>query len=76
MLLYDGSPYHPSPTVLLQLAQAVGYETSPLAPPPEPSKKNRVEDLGGLHIHYRVSIFGTSPRYLADLRSYGIVPRK
>ncbi|KAJ9144947.1 Acetoacetyl-synthase [Pleurostoma richardsiae] len=46
MLLYDGSPYHPSPTILLQLAEDVG-----------------------------VSIFGTSPRYLADLKSKGIVPR-
>ncbi|KAH7385687.1 acetoacetyl-synthase [Pyrenochaeta sp. MPI-SDFR-AT-0127] len=47
MLLYDGSPFHPSPTILLQLAQDVG-----------------------------VSVFGTSPRYLADLRSRGIVPRE
>ncbi|KAI8937416.1 hypothetical protein NX059_005141 [Plenodomus lindquistii] len=47
MLLYDGSPFHPTPTVLLQLAQDAG-----------------------------VSVFGTSPRYLAELRSRGIVPRK
>ncbi|KAH6977418.1 acetoacetyl-synthase [Ilyonectria sp. MPI-CAGE-AT-0026] len=47
MLLYDGSPFHPTPTVLLQLAEEVG-----------------------------VSVFGTSPRYLAELKSREIVPRK
>ncbi|KAI9745063.1 MAG: hypothetical protein M1818_001341 [Claussenomyces sp. TS43310] len=47
MLLYDGSPFHPHPTVLLRLAEEVG-----------------------------VSIFGTSPRYLAELKSRGIVPRE
>ncbi|KAL1900145.1 hypothetical protein Sste5346_002455 [Sporothrix stenoceras] len=46
MLLYDGSPYHPKPTTLLDLAEEVG-----------------------------VSVFGTSPRYMADLRSKGISPR-
>ncbi|KAI0136179.1 acetoacetyl-synthase [Xylariales sp. AK1849] len=46
MLLYDGSPYHPSPTGLLRLAQDIG-----------------------------VTVFGTSPRYLTDLRSHGVVPR-
>jgi len=47
MLLYDGSPFHPHPTVLLQLAEKIG-----------------------------VSIFGTSPRYLAELRARKIVPRE
>ncbi|KAH8896919.1 acetoacetyl-synthase [Thozetella sp. PMI_491] len=47
MLLFDGSPYYPTTTVLLQLAQDVG-----------------------------VSVFGTSPRYLMDLKTRGIVPRK
>ncbi|KAF2020077.1 acetoacetyl-synthase [Aaosphaeria arxii CBS 175.79] len=47
MLLYDGSPFHPTPTILLQLAQDVG-----------------------------VSVFGTSPRYLSDLRNRGILPQK
>ncbi|TVY88315.1 Acetoacetyl-CoA synthetase, partial [Lachnellula willkommii] len=46
LLLYDGSPFHPTPGVLLKLA----------------------EDIG-------VSIFGTSPRYLAEIRARGIVPR-
>ncbi|CAK7236806.1 hypothetical protein SCUCBS95973_009734 [Sporothrix curviconia] len=46
MLLYDGSPYHPKPTTLLEVAEEVG-----------------------------VSVFGTSPRYIADLRSKGIFPR-
>ncbi|KAM5370010.1 hypothetical protein ACJZ2D_008693 [Fusarium nematophilum] len=45
MLLYDGSPFHPTPTVLLKLAEQVG-----------------------------VSVFGTSPRYLSELRSRLIVP--
>ncbi|KAH6871223.1 acetoacetyl-synthase [Thelonectria olida] len=47
MLLYDGSPFHPRPTVLLELAEEIG-----------------------------VSVFGTSPRYLAELRSHDIIPRK
>ncbi|CAK7199033.1 hypothetical protein SEUCBS139899_001701 [Sporothrix eucalyptigena] len=46
MLLYDGSPYHPKPTTLLELAEETG-----------------------------VTVFGTSPRYMADLRSKGISPR-
>ncbi|KAH7142126.1 acetoacetyl-synthase [Dactylonectria macrodidyma] len=46
MLLYDGSPFHPTPTVLLKLAEEVG-----------------------------VSVFGTSPRYLSELRSRLIIPR-
>lgn len=25
MLLYDGSPFHPRPTILLELAEQVGY---------------------------------------------------
>lgn len=25
MLLYDGSPFHPRPTILLDLAEQVGY---------------------------------------------------
>ncbi|KAF7557422.1 hypothetical protein G7Z17_g639 [Cylindrodendrum hubeiense] len=47
MLLYDGSPFHPTPTILLQLAEETG-----------------------------VSVFGTSPRYLAELKSRDIVPQK
>ncbi|EFX06638.1 acetoacetyl-synthase [Grosmannia clavigera kw1407] len=47
MLLYDGSPFHPRPTILLELAQDVG-----------------------------VTVFGTSPRYLGDLKKRGIVPRE
>ncbi|KAF2806024.1 acetoacetyl-synthase [Mytilinidion resinicola] len=47
LMLYDGSPFHPTPGVLLKLA----------------------EDIG-------VSVFGTSPRYLAEIRARGIVPRK
>lgn len=29
MLLYDGSPFHPRPTVLLELAEKVGYSLLP-----------------------------------------------
>ncbi|GAB7352396.1 hypothetical protein MBLNU459_g2826t2 [Dothideomycetes sp. NU459] len=47
MLLYDGSPFHPRPTILLELAQDVG-----------------------------VTIFGTSPRYLGELRTRGILPKQ
>ncbi|KAJ4043581.1 hypothetical protein NW753_010178 [Fusarium oxysporum] len=47
MLLYDGSPFHPRPTILLELAQDV-----------------------------KISIFGTSPRYLSELKSLGIIPCK
>ncbi|PTD02514.1 hypothetical protein HYE67_002964 [Fusarium culmorum] len=47
MLLYDGSPYHPRPTILLELAERTG-----------------------------VTVFGTSPRYLSDLRARSIEPRK
>ncbi|KAF5707250.1 acetoacetate ligase [Fusarium globosum] len=47
MLLFDGSPYHPRPTILLELAERTG-----------------------------VTVFGTSPRYLSDLRSRSIEPRK
>ncbi|KAJ5060426.1 acetoacetyl-synthase [Bipolaris maydis] len=47
LLLYDGSPYHPQPTILLELAERIG-----------------------------VSVFGTSPRYLSDLRARSIEPRK
>ncbi|EON98395.1 putative acetoacetyl- synthetase protein [Phaeoacremonium minimum UCRPA7] len=45
MLLYDGSPFHPTPTILLQLAEEVG-----------------------------VGVFGTSPRYLSEIRARGILP--
>ncbi|KAJ4248453.1 hypothetical protein NW762_012790 [Fusarium torreyae] len=47
MLLYDGSPYSPTPTVLLELAEQIG-----------------------------VSIFGTSPRYMSDLKGRGIIPKQ
>ncbi|EXM13442.1 acetoacetate-CoA ligase [Fusarium oxysporum f. sp. vasinfectum 25433] len=47
MLLYDGSPYNPRPTILLELAERTG-----------------------------VTVFGTSPRYLSDLRARSIEPRK
>ncbi|KAL2674289.1 hypothetical protein Neosp_012740 [[Neocosmospora] mangrovei] len=47
MLLYEGSPFYPEPTILLKLAQDVG-----------------------------VTVFGTSPRYLQELRSRNIVPRQ
>ncbi|KAJ0416309.1 acetoacetyl-CoA synthetase [Aspergillus carlsbadensis] len=46
MLLYDGSPFHPAPDVLLTLVEQVG-----------------------------VTVFGTSPRYLAELKSRKIVPK-
>ncbi|KAK2125482.1 hypothetical protein NOF04DRAFT_1248156 [Fusarium oxysporum II5] len=47
MLLYDGSPFHPRPSILLELAQA-----------------------------FKVSVFGTSPRYLSTLKGLGITPRR
>ncbi|KAH7131834.1 acetoacetyl-synthase [Dendryphion nanum] len=47
MLLYDGSPFHPRPDILLKLAESVG-----------------------------VTVFGTSPRYLSELRDRGIHPRR
>ncbi|KAK5095933.1 hypothetical protein LTS08_007814 [Lithohypha guttulata] len=47
MLLYDGSPFHPKPDILLELAERLG-----------------------------VTVFGTSPRYLMELRSRGIIPRQ
>ncbi|KAM6521754.1 hypothetical protein FALCPG4_011460 [Fusarium falciforme] len=47
MLLYDGSPFHPSPTVLIDLARDVG-----------------------------VGIFGTSPRYLSELKNQNIAPKR
>ncbi|CVL07996.1 related to Acetoacetyl-CoA synthetase [Fusarium mangiferae] len=47
MLLYDGSPFHPRPSILLELAQT-----------------------------YKVSVFGTSPRYLSTLKGLNIVPRR
>jgi acetoacetyl-CoA synthetase len=28
MLLYDGSPFHPTPDILLKLAESVGYALS------------------------------------------------
>lgn len=31
MLLYDGSPFHPSPTILLKLAEQVGLVSLPAA---------------------------------------------
>jgi acetoacetyl-CoA synthetase len=46
MLLYDGSPFYPHPTILLELASQLG-----------------------------VTSFGTSPRYLGDLKSRNIRPR-
>ncbi|KAJ0419718.1 acetoacetyl-CoA synthase [Aspergillus carlsbadensis] len=46
MLLYDGSPFHPGPEILLKLIAKVG-----------------------------VTVFGTSPRYMAELKSRGIMPR-
>ncbi|KAL5588290.1 hypothetical protein FOBRF1_014818 [Fusarium oxysporum] len=47
MLLYDGSPFHPRHSILLELAQA-----------------------------FKVSVFGTSPRYLSTLKGLGITPRR
>ncbi|KAL4808364.1 hypothetical protein BDV18DRAFT_167923 [Aspergillus unguis] len=46
MLLYDGSPFHPQPDILLRLVQ-----------------------------EFKVTVFGTSPRYLSELRSKHIVPK-
>ncbi|KAF5674590.1 acetoacetate ligase [Fusarium denticulatum] len=45
ILLYDGSPFHPRPTILLELAQT-----------------------------FKVSVFGTSPRYLSTLKGLTIIP--
>jgi acetoacetyl-CoA synthetase len=69
MLLYDGSPFHPRPTILLELAQEVGYGISP-----ESLTLNRLT-LADRFI-YSVTIFGTSPRYLGDLRRHRIIPSK
>lgn len=69
MLLYDGSPFYPTPTVLLQLAQETGLAI--------PGLSTSVPSLPSLaDLLLRVSIFGTSPRYLEELRSRNIVPRK
>lgn len=65
MLLYDGSPFYPQPTVLLELAEEVGYAAYyyTLCFAPKTDK------------WLRVNIFGTSPGYLAKLKSLGVVPR-
>lgn len=65
MLLYDGSPFYPRTTVLLELAAEVGYAAyyDTLCSAPKTDK------------WLRVNIFGTSPGYLAKLKSLGVVPR-
>lgn len=66
MLLYDGSPFHPTPTVLLSLAEQVGYD------------QIHQFILQGINYsrHHRVGVFGVSPRYLSELKSRDILPRK
>ncbi|OAL28310.1 hypothetical protein AYO22_03016 [Fonsecaea multimorphosa] len=63
MLLFDGSPFHPKQDILIDLADRIGFVCSPVS-------------KFGLTLVTRVSVFGTSPRYLTELKARGIIPRQ
>jgi len=74
MLVYDGSPFKPDPTVLLRLASQLKYVQNQL-------RSLTYYRRGCSYVcadlfARRVSVFGTSARYLTDLMTLGVKPRK
>jgi acetoacetyl-CoA synthetase len=76
-ILYDGSPFTPSPTTLLSIlqeqrvtdfgARSILYDGSPFTPSPQTFLSILPEQ--------RVTDFGTSPRFLHELQKRNIVPK-
>lgn len=58
MLLYDGSPFHPTPDVLLRLAKSVGYVLSTV----KSSKRALSENFQGHCIWYITTISIRAPK--------------
>jgi len=62
IILYDGSPFYPDITTYLKFANDQGCG-------------NILPDLIFLFNFYSVTVFGTSPRFLAEVQGQGIKPR-